>query len=167
MAGEDCTSTTRGMFLVTTNSVSPFATGRWTESQMGTTKSDDEPDVHRPFKKSDPQVQHLDDWGKLEGGFNNVFNPNGGMMTPIGLTGEDGGPQWDDVFNDLVETTTKRAPIMRKPLKKKTQFEIAYADETDRRQPEEEAIEKQNLADIYNKLFGRGTTTIQPEVLLT
>lgn len=147
------------MFIVTTNGMSPFANGRWTESQMIGTLSDEEPDIHKPFKKTDPQVQHLDEWGKLEGSFNNVFNPDD-MPSSLGALGDH---QWDEVFNEL--DVTKRPTVMRKPLKKKTQFEIAYADEMIARQPEADAVDKQHFAYLYNKFFGRSTTTVRPEVV--
>lgn len=160
VAGEDCTATTKGMFLVTTNSISPFANGRWTEGQMGSALLDEEPDIHRPFKNSEPQVQHLDEWGKLEGSFNNLFNPNE-MAASMNVLGDH---QWDEVFNELDVEATKRPQVVRKPLKKKTQFEIAYADEIIARQPEADAVDKQHFAELYNTFFGRGTT-IRPEVI--
>lgn len=84
------------MFLITTNGVAPFATGRWTDAPVGITKNG-LGDLTGPVKKSgDPLLQHLDQWGKLEGGFNNVQNPNPMAFNDL-LDA-----QWDDVMGSAL-----------------------------------------------------------------
>lgn len=94
------------MFLITTNGVAPFATGRWTDPPVGVTKNG-LGDLTGPVKKTgDPLLQHLDQWGKLEGAFNNIQNQN-----PMGFN-DLLDAQWDDVMgnafggsdNNLLET---------------------------------------------------------------
>ncbi|KAJ6626576.1 Pancreatic lipase-related protein 3, partial [Pseudolycoriella hygida] len=65
VAGEDCRSETRGMFLVTTNSVSPFAIGRWTDN-VGVG------DKISKVSFADPLQRQIDPFGKIEGHFNNL-----------------------------------------------------------------------------------------------
>ncbi|XP_065095314.1 phospholipase A1 member A-like [Ochlerotatus camptorhynchus] len=66
MAGEDCVPGTEGMFMITTNSDSPFAIGRWTDA-TGLLKTN-----NKFALKRDPFTSDIDQWGKLEGNFNNV-----------------------------------------------------------------------------------------------
>ncbi|XP_055319675.1 pancreatic triacylglycerol lipase [Sitodiplosis mosellana] len=61
LAGEDCRDTTKGMFLITTNSESPFASGQWTLQQ--TTK-------YPSNSRRDPFLERIDEYGKLESAFN-------------------------------------------------------------------------------------------------
>lgn len=69
VAGEDCIVGTEGMFMITTNADSPFAIGRWTDA-MGLLKT---PNALNKFSlKRDPFISDIDQWGKLEGNFNNV-----------------------------------------------------------------------------------------------
>lgn len=110
VAGEDCVPTTRGMFLITTNGVAPFATGRWTDSAISITKNNIA-DIITPIKKSDPLIQQLDQWGKLEGDFNNIKKniPFNGLLDT----------QWDDVMNDLPFSYTPTLPNVVKKVEKK------------------------------------------------
>lgn len=64
LAGEDCRPNTKGMYLITTNSASPFASGQWM-MRTGTTKSSS-------LYRRDPFQEQIDEWGKLEGEFNNA-----------------------------------------------------------------------------------------------
>lgn len=59
--------------MITTNSESPFASGQWTDIP-GQTKTAQNygPGMRQPA--SDPFQQQIDQWGKLEGTFNNVDN---------------------------------------------------------------------------------------------
>lgn len=66
-AGEDCRSTSKGMYIITTNGVSPYASGQWMSSP-GYTKSH--------YRRRDPFEEQIDEWGKLEGEFNYVPNYN-------------------------------------------------------------------------------------------
>lgn len=61
LAGEDCRDTTKGMFLITTNSESPFATGQWTIQPTSKYPSN---------SRRDPFLERIDEYGKLEGAFN-------------------------------------------------------------------------------------------------
>lgn len=84
------------MFLITTNGVAPFANGRWTNEPLGVTKNG-LGDLTGPVKKSgDPLLQHLDQWGKLEGGFNNIQNPNPMAFNDLLEA------QWDDVMGSAL-----------------------------------------------------------------
>lgn len=118
IAGEDCAPTTRGMFLITTNGVAPFATGRWTDEPLGMSKNG-LGDLTNPVKRlGDPLLQHLDQWGKLEGGFNNVQNLNPMAFNDL-LDA-----QWDDVMEtalddseNQLETTTRQLSMSMKRRK--------------------------------------------------
>lgn len=71
LAGEDCQTSTIGMFMITTNSENPFAIGQWTEAAISTRIGG----THRPpASAADPFQQQIDQWGKLESTFNNVDN---------------------------------------------------------------------------------------------
>lgn len=70
LAGEDCLTTTTGMFMITTKSESPFATGQWTETAA--TKIAGTPGFRIPG--ADPFELQIDQWGKLDGTFNNIDN---------------------------------------------------------------------------------------------
>lgn len=52
--------------MITTNSDSPFAIGRWTDT-TGLLKTNNQFGLKR-----DPFISDIDKWGKLEGNFNNV-----------------------------------------------------------------------------------------------
>lgn len=64
-AGEDCRPNTNGMYLITTNSASPFAAGQW---QTITTSGNKNTDNHY---RRDPSHEEINGWQKLEGEFNN------------------------------------------------------------------------------------------------
>lgn len=81
VAGEDCRSETRGMFLVTTNGISPFAVGRWTDT-VGVDKNL----AKLSFTQTDPLQRRIDPWGKVEGNFNNLDHfPTPYSQDPNGL----------------------------------------------------------------------------------
>lgn len=86
VAGEDSRPTMTGMFMITTNSESPFATGQWTDS-LELTKSAMNT-LGGP--KSDPFQQHIDQWGKLEGTYNNVDKSNKRLPDWVGGGSFDG-----------------------------------------------------------------------------
>lgn len=69
IAGEDCRSDVRGMFIITTNSISPFAQGKWND--LTAPLNAEPPQIPQFLKKRDPFETAIDRWGKLEGGFNN------------------------------------------------------------------------------------------------
>jgi hypothetical protein len=70
VAGEDCKSTTRGMYLIKTNSASPFALGRLADLL---TPNEDNPSIFtNQMRSGDPFQRYIDEWGKLEGNFNNI-----------------------------------------------------------------------------------------------
>uniref|UniRef100_A0A8D8C9D9 Pancreatic lipase-related protein 2 n=1 Tax=Culex pipiens TaxID=7175 RepID=A0A8D8C9D9_CULPI len=69
MAGEDCNPGTEGMFMITTNSDSPFAIGRWTDTNNVYKK---DAVLNKFGLRRDPFISDIDQWGKLEGNFNNV-----------------------------------------------------------------------------------------------
>lgn len=72
LAGEDCRKTSTGMFLIATNSESPFASGQW-------------PVQKTPISiiRRDPFYDRIDAYGKLDSKFNYVDSykkaPNGPM----------------------------------------------------------------------------------------
>lgn len=61
LAGEDCRESTKGMFLITTNSESPFASGQWTLQPTSKYPSN---------SRRDPFLERIDEYGKLESAFN-------------------------------------------------------------------------------------------------
>lgn len=69
MAGEDCIPGTEGMYMVTTNSDSPFAIGRWTDT-VGLQKKDHV--LNKFGLNRDPFISDIDQWGKLDSNFNNA-----------------------------------------------------------------------------------------------
>lgn len=69
LAGEDCRTTSRGMYFINTNAVSPFATGRITESYKTKTQQQV---FFNPITHVDPFQKEIDSFGKLEGNFNNL-----------------------------------------------------------------------------------------------
>lgn len=72
LAGEDCRPDTKqGIYFVTTNHESPFAFGRWTDlspNSKGVAK------LNKPFSRRDPLHTQFDQWGKIEGSFNNIIH---------------------------------------------------------------------------------------------
>ncbi|XP_050089310.1 uncharacterized protein LOC126573332 [Anopheles aquasalis] len=69
VAGEDCPTGTEGMFMITTNAASPFAIGRWTGFSIPQKKDSA---LHKHGLSRDPFISDIDQWGKLDGSFNNV-----------------------------------------------------------------------------------------------
>lgn len=61
LAGEDVRQTSKGMFIITTNGESPFASGQWTISQSPKYPSN---------SRRDPFFERIDEYGKLESAFN-------------------------------------------------------------------------------------------------
>lgn len=61
LAGEDVRETSKGMFLITTNGESPFASGQWSLSQSPKYPSN---------SRRDPFFERIDEYGKLESAFN-------------------------------------------------------------------------------------------------
>lgn len=68
VAGEDCRSSSSGLYFLKTNSNSPFATGRL--SSLSLEKSIDVISFS-PIRNVDPFLKKIDAFGKLEGNFNN------------------------------------------------------------------------------------------------
>ncbi|XP_059617747.1 uncharacterized protein LOC132262483 [Phlebotomus argentipes] len=74
-AGENCKNTTRGLFLVNTNPSSPFAMGKWTDVLKNSgLKSSLLDEYLAPIKRKNPLQEELNQWGKLDGNFNNIMN---------------------------------------------------------------------------------------------
>lgn len=144
VAGEDCVATARGLYLATTNGASPFAIGRWTDLPQDVLKLAGAEISERPTHRMDPLLQRLDEWGKLDGEFNNKF------VGPIV------GSQWDDIIGnglgDTLSTTT-----VRYPLQKKSQFSSVFssAEQTNNNgiYNKEPTISKEQFLAMYNKLF--------------
>lgn len=69
------------MFLITTNSVSPFAIGRWTDD--GSNRRNVSQLI---FTRTDPLQRQIDPWGKVDGNFNNLEHiPTPYSQDPNGL----------------------------------------------------------------------------------
>lgn len=62
LAGEDVRETTKGMFLITTNSESPFASGQWSLPPSNS--------KYPSNSRRDPFLERIDEYGKLESAFN-------------------------------------------------------------------------------------------------
>lgn len=140
------------MFLVTTNSETPFASGRWTDLPVASTNGRIEigAEIRRPL---DPTMQSLDEWGKLEGAFNNRQRP--GAM--IGFE-EMADFQWDQILANDVDGTTTKPPTsttIRYPLKKKSQFLTAFSNADETNVVNGEPISKENFLALYHQLFGK------------
>lgn len=69
------------MFLVTTNSIAPFALGRWSDEAVpGRNVS------KLIFTRTDPLQRQIDPWGKIDGNFNNLEHfPTPYYQDPNGL----------------------------------------------------------------------------------
>lgn len=75
LAGEDCRTTSRGMYFINTNAVSPYATGRIADGVPSSTKNHQV--YFNPISHADPFQREIDSFGKLEGHFNNFpYSPN-------------------------------------------------------------------------------------------
>ncbi|XP_026480171.1 uncharacterized protein LOC113386617 [Ctenocephalides felis] len=86
-AGEDCAPNSKGFHLVETRSDMPFALGKITE--LSESNGQDTRDVFNQLQRltlypTKPQqsTMNRDDWGKLEGGFNNI---QGAIYVPRNL----------------------------------------------------------------------------------
>lgn len=76
LAGEDCRSSSSGMFFINTNAVSPYANGRISET---TSSAKTHQVFFNPISHIDPFTKEIDTFGKLEGNFNNLpFSPTTG-----------------------------------------------------------------------------------------
>ncbi|XP_060654091.1 phospholipase A1 member A [Drosophila nasuta] len=73
-AGDNTRPSTRGMFLIDTNDTSPYALGKWTDlPTLGVKRPHMPPHSLRlPQQNVDPLLQHIDQFGKLSGNFNNL-----------------------------------------------------------------------------------------------
>lgn len=87
---------------MTTNQESPFAFGRWTDlnqNSKGTVK------LNNPFSRRDPLHTQFDQWGKIEGSFNNI------IYFPTPYSQDPNGKEWpylDKSSNDnLLENNNK------------------------------------------------------------
>lgn len=70
------------MFLITTNSIAPFAIGRWIEEVNGVANNTS----RLVFTQADPLQRRIDPFGKLEGHYNNVDHfPTPYSQDPNGL----------------------------------------------------------------------------------
>lgn len=77
VAGEDCRSSSRGMYFIKTGDVSPYAIGRLSEEIISITeKQQTLPMILSKVKNADPFQQEIDSFGKLEGNFNNLQYSN-------------------------------------------------------------------------------------------
>lgn len=127
VAGEDSVVTTRGMFLVTTNGESPFAIGRWTELVGGGLKNGFY-NINRPFNKGEPLQKQIDEWGKLDGEFNNkkiepnMAEPNSGWRPFNSLLDSN----WEDEENVGHSNDIPLSHVKVK-LEKKVTFGDRYA----------------------------------------
>lgn len=70
VAGEDVRTTTRGMHFINTRSESPYAQGRYRQSANMFRQQSDY--AWMPTKRRDPLLEEIDQWGKLDGAFNNI-----------------------------------------------------------------------------------------------
>lgn len=81
IAGEDCRSTAKGMFFISTNPSSPYALGRIIDeapaSNSDQTKSIGMISFTSPRINVDPLLREVDIFGKLGGNFNNLPYSNG------------------------------------------------------------------------------------------
>lgn len=69
LAGEDCRTTTRGMYFVKTRHEAPFSEGRANNNNRFRLYPND---FMIPAKRRDPLLEEIDQWGKLDGAFNNI-----------------------------------------------------------------------------------------------
>lgn len=75
LAGEDCRSSTRGLYFINTNAASPFATGRIPDSEnyFKSQQRQQQYIAVNPVRNVDPFQREIDVFGKLEGNFNNLL----------------------------------------------------------------------------------------------
>jgi hypothetical protein len=86
LAGEDCKTTSRGMFFINTNAASPYALGRIVDATSSTAKNYQI--YFNPISHVDPFTKEIDVFGKLEGNFNNF---------PFSSTDEN---DWSNIFGN-------------------------------------------------------------------
>lgn len=77
-AGEDCRSSSRGLYFINTNAASPFAVGRLSESEKSfkahqQQRQNPQQITVNPILRADPFQREIDIFGKLEGNFNNLL----------------------------------------------------------------------------------------------
>ncbi|XP_055918639.1 uncharacterized protein LOC129950742 [Eupeodes corollae] len=93
-AGENANPMSNGLYLITTANSTPFALGKWTDypdksNNAGYTIS------QKPSTRHSPLMKEVDEWGKLEGHFNNIEHfptpysqdPNGETWPYFGRSG--------------------------------------------------------------------------------
>lgn len=68
VAGEEIRKTTRGMYFLNTLAEAPFAMGRSSSNRFRQQPND----FMVPGKRRDPLLEEIDQWGKLDGSFNNI-----------------------------------------------------------------------------------------------
>lgn len=151
VAGEDCVSTTRGIFLITTNSAAPFAMGRWTDMPVDVTKVAQADISPSPISGADPLLRQLDTWGKLDGHFNNKAK----KMMAFNAVADF---RWDELVGNGVDDgpgATPDSTTVRYPLQKKSQFTTAFTnlDETNEI-GNNQSISRESFLALYHKLFG-------------
>lgn len=112
LAGEDCNPETEGMYLIVTNSQSPFALGKWTDNNDN--KLQNKPIITSPFTKINLSSKDIDQWGKLDSNFNNIMN----FPTPYSQDPNNGenylyfGQQGiNEITNLEIENTTEKYQI--------------------------------------------------------
>lgn len=94
------------MFLVTTNSVAPFAIGRWTDLVTHNQKLTKLVSFTR---NGDPLQRRIDPWGKVEGHFNNLEHfPTPYSQDPNGLDW----PYFDRLADDRLRLEEMKFDVM-------------------------------------------------------
>lgn len=174
VAGEDCKSTTKGMYLIKTNSASPYALGRLTDFMVPI--EDSRVIYTNSLRSSDPFLREIDPWGKLEGTFNNIEmyptpfsqDPNGGDWPYFNHIGSNSQTQQfisrlKHQHNSEVEqlkSLSKRPAIIRKNTKLKTPNDPqeSHSDNSSSRAQLFEDYKKNVSAGIKNtEIFGTPT----------
>ncbi|XP_055857489.1 pancreatic triacylglycerol lipase-like [Episyrphus balteatus] len=92
-AGENANPMYNGFFLITTSNSTPFALGKWTDLPDRTKNTYTL--SQKPVTRHSPLLKEVDEWGKLEGNFNNIMNfptpysqdPNGETWPYFGRSG--------------------------------------------------------------------------------
>ncbi|KAI8119938.1 hypothetical protein FF38_07176 [Lucilia cuprina] len=104
-AGENVKRTTRGMFLINTNDTSPFALGKWTDlPTLGVKKPSSAAGISMTFRpppqKGDPLLRNIDEWGKLDYSFNNLYH-----QEPTPFSQDPYGENWTYFSGDTSDIT--------------------------------------------------------------
>lgn len=92
-AGENANPMYNGFYLITTSNSTPFALGKWTDLPDPTKATYLQ--IERPVTRHSPLLKEIDEWGKLEGHFNNIEHfstpysqdPNGETWPYFGRSG--------------------------------------------------------------------------------